>query len=498
MPFLHVGMSIGTIWTASVLLLHLVYLTSKGKSLPEILVPIKSNLPALLLFFFFIFHLVALLWTDDFGYAYNDIRIKLPLLVFALACGILPPLSSKELRTLAISFAVSCTLALIYSTYKLHYDPMHEGVDRNAAGIFISHIRFGLMSAMAVGIWLWLWQQRVMRFVPLVMPVISIICQWQLGMMTGLVMSAVAIVLFVLFVNKYLRIAIIGASLAALAFVLFLANEHFTPKEKFLSEKRFSENGEPYHANPSNKQLENGYYVWNHIAYNELETHWMKVAGISLDSLDGRGNPLRSTLIRYITSLGLPKDSTGIAQLSPGQIQEVKSGIASPETERKTGFEKRLSEIFFELNAYQNGANPCGNSLTQRLEFQKAALAIATDNPLIGVGTGDVKISFEKYYAKIDSQLDFKYRLRAHQQFLTIWIAFGAFGLLLFTMMLWYAPLRNRTLFYYLPLTFIVISSLSFLSEDTLETQAGATFFGWFYGLLIIAGQLIFGQQTGD
>src|ERR1700740_763545 len=39
------------------------------------------NIPAVLLTSVFFLHLLGLLWTTDFDYGWNDIRIKIPLLI---------------------------------------------------------------------------------------------------------------------------------------------------------------------------------------------------------------------------------------------------------------------------------------------------------------------------------------------------------------------------------------------------------------------------------
>src|SRR3989344_7313254 len=49
---------------------------------------------------FFILHLVGLLWTSDFDYALNDIKIKLPLFWFPLLFITSKPIEKKEIQGL--------------------------------------------------------------------------------------------------------------------------------------------------------------------------------------------------------------------------------------------------------------------------------------------------------------------------------------------------------------------------------------------------------------
>jgi O-antigen ligase len=101
--------------------------------------------------------------------------------------------------------------------------------------------------------------------------------------------------------------------------------------------------------------------------------------------------------------------------------------------------------------------------------------------------------AFKEQYVKDGSMLDEKWRLRAHNQYLSIAVAFGIPGLLLFISVLFYT-LVNRlkkgdTLF----LAFWLVAAISMFTEDTLETQAGVTFFALFYCLFLFVN-----PQKGD
>ena len=79
-------------------------------------------------------------------------------------------------------------------------------------------------------------------------------------------------------------------------------------------------------------------------------------------------------------------------------------------------------------------------------------------------------------------------------QYLSITVGFGIIGLVWFLVSLLYPYLsskRNRT---YLYTVFMVILLLSMLPEDTIETQAGVTWFAFFNSLLIFASEM--GEET--
>jgi O-antigen ligase len=194
-------------------------------------------------------------------------------------------------------------------------------------------------------------------------------------------------------------------------------------------------------------------------------------------------------LIRYLASKGLYKDADGIAALSDDDVRAIEAGMTTAHEHSRTGISKRLNRIFFEYANYKAGGTPNGHSVFQRLEFWRAALHIIGENPWAGVGTGDTKIAFASAYEKMNSSLDPQFQLRAHNQYLTMWLTYGIAGLLLFLSVLlagWKKPGNRRPLLR----VFIIICAMSFLSEDTLESQAGVMFFVMFLLLFSLKREL--------
>lgn len=247
-----------------------------------------------------------------------------------------------------------------------------------------------------------------------------------------------------------------------------------------------SPDGEAYFHNRDNRQIENGHYVWRNIAWQELETEWNTRSDLEFAGKDRRGQELKATLIRYMTSLGLAKDKSGVQALTPDDIARVEDGLASVRELEHSGIRQRLDRLFLEIDIYRNGGNPSGNSLTQRIVFWKAGLSIARTNPLIGVGTGDVSKAYAVQYAAMGMPLNEGHRLRAHNQYLTFAITFGLPGLLVFVLSLAWPGRISGAWKHPVYLAFMIVACLSFLTEDTLETQAGATFFAFFQSLFVL------------
>ncbi len=259
----------------------------------------------------------------------------------------------------------------------------------------------------------------------------------------------------------------------------------------FQSLEKTTRLGNPYWHNTDDPQVENGHYVWLYVATDELREAWNRRSAYEFDGKDQAGQEIRYTLIRFLTSKGYRKDADGVARLTDAEVNLVEGGTASAVYVEKPKLYVRIYKIFWEYSRYQATRNPSGHSVMQRLEFWRASAAIIRDNWLTGVGTGDVNNAFQEQYDKMGSQLASEFRWRAHNQFLAITVQFGVFGLawFLFGLVFPAARLRKFHDFYYL--SFFIIIILSMFTEDTLETQVGATQFAFFSSWYLFAKKFI-------
>jgi O-antigen ligase len=499
MPFLNVGMSIGGVWLASSFILFWIV---QGLTENRWTDPWKSfidNIPALLLAFFFLAHVAALLYTDDIERGLRDIKIKLPLLSFAIVFAAIPSLS-RHWRPMLLKIFVSgvCLSAIIITIIYLLEPPTSQDVRQ--AHVFISHIRFGLMCALAFAISLSESQKpgklRPLWFFSIALLIAYSVILQNLTALSGILITFVFLPLSLSGEpdqNRQVKAFILLGAAIFVALGIYITKEAIQYFPDYVPQrgeiKEYNENGRMYYHQYGDSQVENGNLVWYYLEPRELQQHWLERSGTDLSDLDAKGNTVYGTLVRYLSSKGLTKDSAGVFAMSEQDILAVKAGIPNYLEPSKPGYQKRLEQIFFELNAYGNGANPGGNSITQRLEFWKTGLQIGKEHPLGGIGTGDIGKEYARKYEEINSPLERKYRLRAHNQYITSWLGNGIIGISLLLLLLM-APFYCRKWVraeLYLPLVFLGIIALSFISEDTLETQAGVTFFGYFYGLLILS-----------
>jgi O-antigen ligase len=212
---------------------------------------------------------------------------------------------------------------------------------------------------------------------------------------------------------------------------------------------------------------------------------WEQRSEIPFEGQDRAGHSIKGTLIRYLTSKGLRKDRNGLNALTEQDIRNIENGVASAVLMKHKGIRRRLDRILFEYESFRTGQNPNGHSVFQRIEFWKAGSGIISNNFWWGVGIGDVKRAFADQYNVMNSPLDEVHRLRAHNQWMTVWITSGLSGFLVFVLA-WFTLFRRsshaRTMLF---TAFFIIASLSFVTEDTLESQAGVSFFA-FIGSVIL------------
>ncbi len=217
-----------------------------------------------------------------------------------------------------------------------------------------------------------------------------------------------------------------------------------------------------------------------YVCPKELKKEWNKRSKIPFDSNDLKGNPVRGTLARYMASLNLRKDSVGVWALSQQDINAIELGIPNYRFNSLTSMSYRLYQVFWEVKDYEQGGDINGHSITMRLEYWQIALMLIKRHPLVGAGTGNVRKGFDDYYDATHSSLTHEFRLRAHNQYLEIGVGFGLIGLSFFIFSLFYPGIKTGKIFTWFYFIFWMIFMLSLFTEDTLETEAGATFYAFF------------------
>ena len=469
------------------------------------------NKAAVLLVALYLMHVVGLLWTSDFEYALEDLRVKLPILVMPFVLSSMEPLDRKRFDFVLLVYVLSVFIATQFSFFRYI---RHDYEDVREISRFISHIRFclNIVFSMAV-IGYYLYKRRISKGkgVPSlgIKVVVDQFLMWLLlfwfayvvfifESLSGyviLVAVALATLLFAFLrwkKGRGWRVALGVSALMVIAAVVVVVWAVVKPMVEvkpvdFSSLEKTTAQGNPYWHDTIHNPVEDGKYVGLYYNRTELREAWSQRSELPFDGTTADGENLEATLARYLTSKDLRKDAQGVMALTDEDVNNIEQGVANYNNWKHPGLRARLSSTLFEYGLYRKYNNPNGGSLSQRIEFTRASLHLIGKHPWFGVGTGDVPQAFARTYDKIHSPLKDEFRFRAHNQYLAIAVAFGLVGLAFFLFVLlypWFASKRNHT---YLYMVFLCIMLLSMFPEDTLETQAGATLFAFFMSLLLFA-----------
>ncbi len=451
----------------------------------------------------YLVHVIGLLYSNDFQYAFHDLRIKLPFLALPIIIGTSEQLTGKQIKYILLLFISTVVVSTFISTAILFNLTKIEVNDIREISPFISHIRFALLVNMAIFSLIYYiffntsnkvyLRGKVFYFLATIWLIIFLfLLQSFTGILIFIIITPFIIIVWA--VNQKNPVAKTTVILAILAGLFLITIYISSSVRKFYSVEEidpkridnYTINGNKYYHDFNYKVLENGNYIRIYICEDELRSEWNKRSEYDYDGKDKKGQNINQTLIRYLTSKGLRKDSAGVSKLTKEDIRLVENGYSNYIFKSKLGIYPRIYQIIWEIDTYKKVGNPSGHSITQRFEFQKNAIQIIRKNFWLGVGTGDVLQAFNIQYNISNSPLAEKWRLKAHNQLITFFLTFGVFGFLWIMFSLIYPVFyekKHRSLLF---IVFFLIALFSMLNEDTLETHAGISFFSYFYALLLL------------
>lgn len=466
---------------------------------------LKERKSVLLFISIFMIHLIGMAYSTDYKYGMHDLVIKVPLLVLPVIIATTEFVKRREFQLIWIFFNLALIASAIISCMVLFGILPIAYEDTREISIFISHIRFSLLLNIAIFGNLFLIfnkpyiisnNTKVLFFVSTLWLSLFV---FVLQSLTGIIVFFVLLVFMVIYLLKTVKKSTFKYSVIVLLLIPILSLGYFVKKYNeffdydkvdFTKLEKRNERGKCYYHNINTRQVENGHYTWIYVNENELRQSWNEISEIKFDSLDRKGNKIMFTIVRYLASLGHTKDLTGVQKLKQEDIENIEKGETNYLYAKNKGINYRLYNVFWQYSIYKEKGNPSGHSIVQRLEYLKIAALIIKENPLFGVGTGDVKIAFKEMYVKVRSELQPYWQLRAHNQYITFVISFGIIGFALIVFMFISSVRLERNNVDILFYVFLIVILLSMINEDTLETQAGVTIFTFFYSLLLFGRKI--------
>lgn len=458
-----------------------------------------KNRPAMIFASIFLIHLIGLIFTVDFQYALKDLRTKIPLFILPIFLSTTEPITRKTFYRFMLLFIVSLFIVTLFNAWKV-ID--HDYIDIRDISRHVGNIVFGLLISLSIFTSGYLLIKKG-TFPGIIKILLSVILVWSViylvitQSMTGLSISILTILFLIPVLifrkkNIWLKVSLTLLILIITGSVVFYLQKvvrdfYRADPVDYQKLEKLTSRGNPYKHDPLHKQTENGHYLWLYIQSEELRESWNIRSKIPFDSNDLKGQPIKFTIVRFLTSKNERKDADAVQRLSAEEIHAIERGVANELYIKKFSIRGRIYEFLMGYDNYIQTGNPTGSTVMQRLEFWKASLGLIKDNWLHGVGTGDMNIAFQQQYEKMNSKLSPDQRWRSHNQYMSVCIGFGIFGLIWFLFAVFYPPIATRRFDDYFFLVFFIIAMIAMLTDDTIESQMGVTFFSFFYCFFLFA-----------
>ncbi|MCX6249194.1 MAG: O-antigen ligase family protein [Bacteroidetes bacterium] len=442
--------------------------------------------------------------NSEFLYALKDLRTKLPLFLLPLFLSTSEAFGRRQFYWLMLLFIASVTVRTFINSWNLF---QHNYIDIREISRSVSHIIVSLLISLTLFIigYLVIRNRSVRPGMKIILGILfawliiySVISKSTTAIVVTTITFIFTLILLLFHSKKQILKIVIGVFILLIMSGIYLylnrvvRDYHDVGSIDTTRLEQFTSHGNKYSHYTRVHEKENGHYIWLYIQWEELKEGWNKRSKINYDSLDKNNQRINNTLVRYMTSKGYRKDADGINNLTNEDIHNIEIGIANETYTKALSIRGKIDEFLYGLDKYKETGDPSGSSTMQRIEYWKASLEIIRDKWLTGVGTGGMNKVFNEQYEKMHSKLGKNQRWRSHDQFLSILVGFGIFGFIWFLFAIIYpAIIKDKFKDYYF-LIFFIISMLAFIPEDTIETQAGATFFAFFYSFFM------FGRKEED
>jgi hypothetical protein len=469
---------------------------------------IKQNKIALIIMSLYAIHLIGLWNTSNFAFALKDLKTKSPILVFPFLMATSKVLDRKQVNQILFLLYLATVLSTLISLAIYLGLTGKVITDIRQISPLISHIRLALLVCVGVAIALYFYNNishlswaklnsTILKIFLLLSVLWMIIFLIILESITGLfvlIAGLFGFCLYKMFIEKgqfsqklkYAFIVVVTILIGYLIAYLSIKPMMIKDEINLATLPKTTKNGNAYIHFVNEKFTENGHFYGLYQCEPELKKAWNTRSKLPYDSLDEKEQLVNFTIMRYLTSKNLTKDSSGVWQLSQQDIHHIENGISNYKIPQMNPLESRAYQVYCEYQSFKEGYNSSGHSLTMRIHYWQAAFFIIKDHFFTGVGTGDLEDAFQAKYVEINSPLELPWRHRAHNQYLTMMVAFGVFGLAYFLFWLFAPAYLKKEKLHPIYFAFLFILLISMLFEDTLETQAGLSFAVFFSSLFLL------------
>jgi hypothetical protein len=466
---------------------------------------LRSDRAAIAFMLIYVLSVVGLIWSEDPGYAFrHDLLHKLPTLFMPLIVATSPLPGRKMTRVILLLFISSVVVVSFIGFFSRLMQPALSFRD---ASPFMPGVYFGLMVIIAAfqlpllaredgDRMLMITGSRKFFIASLVISAWLIFFLFHLRTLSGVASFAVAFIINTSalaarsgrVLPKILLPAglIIVTALAVVPMVSIWKQAHAETPVDFRNLDSLTVAGHPYQHDTLNIIRENGNLVYLYIADGELREAWSERSSLDYDGASLAGLELRATLFRYMSSLGLRKDAEGFMKLNDNDLAAVERGITNHLNLHRPGFYIRVYEEMMSLYLYYKSSRQLTEwgSLTKRIDLWRASWVAFRERPLLGWGTGSILPAVEQGLQKNGSSLS-GLNMKPHSQYLYILITLGVAGLIITVVLYAFFVVKRHAHRFLMFILFLAVFLVSFLGNNTLESQPGQdlfVFFSMIYG----------------
>jgi hypothetical protein len=455
----------------------------------------------LLLVSIFLLYLIGMVWTENVLDGAKRILSMMPFLAMTVILGTTKPLSRKELKFILVVFVTATFVSCFLGVGKYFGWFGNKITDIREISMFIYIGYLALMGNFAILILLYFIFYDYFSKTTGEIVVYAILIVWFVFYIFFL-RSVMGIVIFFIVIPSFLIILIpkIHSRLwrqilyfIPIVFILSvvillgisIARYYHVHDEELTNLERLTANGNEYYHNTDARQIENGHYVWIYVCQEEMKQEWNQISRFDYDGMDQKGQYIKYTLIRYLTSKGVRKDSSGVHQLDSNDVDLIESGYANYIFSNKFGLYQRIYQIIWEIDNYHKTGEVFSHSVAQRIAFTIQVLKIYHNHLLFGVGTGDVRESMIRQSKADNLQFQEDWIGQPHNQYLNFLATFGLFGFCWIFFALIYPMFLEKKQNILLFNMFFILYTISMFSFDMFDAHVGVSFFAFFYSLFL-------------
>lgn len=452
-----------------------------------------NDRPALAFIMIYGLCVIGLFWSrDPVSGIQNDLLHKSPTLFLPVIFSTTRIPEIKRVRIVLLLFISSVFIASIAG---LLFREFRADPDFRSASPFMPGIYTGMMLILAAAQLPLLARQCARRgLLPWLSYVVSgwfVLYLIYLRTLSGIFSLAATMVLLmvVLVLNMKsngTRIAVLAAAVALAGLLLWplagiYRQVHARNPVNLRELPVATVNGTTYLHDTVSIIRENGNPVYIFLADSELRESWNLRSHLDFDGTDLMGQELKATIYRYMSSLGLRKDSIGMTMLSDRDIREIERGTTNHLNVGRPGIYVRAYEEIMSLEIYYTSGRreTSWGSLTKRIDLWRSAFVAFRKHPVTGWGTGGVLKAMDYGMEQTGSTLA-GMNMKPHSQYFHVLLSHGLAGFLV-TVFLFVCFFRQKQAHRsFIFMLFLVMFLVNFAGNNSLESQPGQDLFVFF------------------